>query len=189
MASGNTVARSLFESLFVRALDGTITPQLHDALKAVGVDLSRALPSALPIETLIAAVNVVLEHRYGPQRTPEQERELGWLWADGFLTTTVGRVTSGLLRLMGARTFLLQLNKHLRNVTISRPTEARAVDEGCVEIGLDDSTPWPRVVEGVFERFLQRGGAPGASVRFTGRAQGGLRIYECRWVPRPVAAG
>ena len=175
------MSRSLFEALFLRALSGTITPELHSRLVAVGVDLSRPLATGYPMDLFNAAAKLVLEHRYGAAHDETDQRALGWLWADGFLESPAGRVTCGLIRLIGVGRFVLQMNNHIRNVALLGPAHARQVREGQVEIALDDVCTWPAMVEGVFERALQRSGVDGARVRFTGRLQNELRVYEVQW--------
>lgn len=175
------MSRSLFEALFLRALTGTVTPELHARLVSVGVDVTRPTSAGYSMDVFNAAAALVLEHRYGPQHGEAEQRELGWLWAEGFLASPTGRLTSGLIRLLGASRFVLQMNNHIRNVATLRPSHARELRASHVEIALDDVCTWPALVEGIFERSLQRSGVEGARVRFTGRMQNGLRLYEVQW--------
>lgn len=180
MSSPRAISRSLFEALFVRMLGGTLSAPVHEALVALGLDLSRPLAPAYPVEVLEAAVTVVLRDRYGPAFTREHERELGRLWVEGFFRTAVGRVLAGVTRLIGPGRYFTTLANHVRSVATSRPPSTRQLGPTHFQLLLDDPSPWPGVVEGAFERALEMAGAANVTVRLIG-TEGPDRVYEAKW--------
>ncbi|HVG61601.1 MAG TPA: DUF2378 family protein [Hyalangium sp.] len=153
------------EGLFVRGLEGRVTPTLRTYLKEVGVDLDRKLLPAYPFETWCSCVRVVARELYSG--TPEEQayHALGERMVDGYRGTMMGRALFSVLQLLGPRRVLDRVQQSFRSG--NNYTEVRIYERGPhqLEMWMNEAGPTRYLVQGAILAGMRGCGVPDARVR------------------------
>lgn len=143
------------DRLFNEVLAGKITPELQQALRDVGLDLSRPLLASYPVEVHEKCMELVAQHLYRgiPQEVALQT--LGELQVDAFARTLVGRATLAAMRLFSVRMALDRLTKAWRNANNFIRTEVREVGRDTYEVWVNEVGRFPEITLGTMSAALQ----------------------------------
>lgn len=154
----------IVEGLFVRGLNGKVTPMLKQQLRSAGLDLERPLLPAYPLETWISCV--ALTARALHPQVPEAVawRMLGERMIDGYQETLMGRALLGVMRLLGPWRMLWKAQHGFR--TSNNYTEVRITQRGPneAEVWLNEPGLLRYFKQGVMLAMGRAAGAPETSV-------------------------
>src|SRR4051812_37387064 len=103
------------EGLFVRGLEGRITPSLRLHLREVGVDLERKLLPAYPFETWCSCVRLAARELYAGAPEEQAYLALGERMVDGYRSTMMGRALFSVLQLLGPQRVLSRVQQSFRS--------------------------------------------------------------------------
>ena len=152
------VYQSLLEALYVRGLEGRITPELRRALLKVGLDLD-ALPASLPVPVYRRCLEVTARHLHPDLSQEEGFREVARRAAKGSWMTPLGRAVTSCLRLLGPRRSVEWLSRLFR--AFDSYSEVRAIREakGCYRIQVNAPDVPEGYAEALLEEMLREAGA------------------------------
>jgi uncharacterized protein (TIGR02265 family) len=103
------------ESL-LRTLDRPIPPEQIQGLDALGIDLSKPLLPAYPIEVYSALIGFIGRQRFPRLSVQEADFEVGRAFIDAYTTQTMmGKALKGLLRVIGPHRGLERMNRTFRS--------------------------------------------------------------------------
>ena len=146
-----TVARRAFEGLFQVALNDE--PGLRTALREAGYsgEPDREFYS---LRTWRDAVDVARAHRFGELPPDEGLRQMGRLFVDGFVQTTVGRVLASAAPWLGPERMLARMPSYMR--TVRTDVSIAIVPLGVCHwrMTFEDPEPFGHFVVGVIEQML-----------------------------------
>jgi uncharacterized protein (TIGR02265 family) len=114
MQASLVVYSTCVESLFLRGLEGRMTPRCRERLRQAGLDLDRKLEPSYPLERWKEFLRLVVRELYAQQPAEAAYLELGVRFMDGFLETFIGKATMSVLRVLGPRRALRRLGHNLR---------------------------------------------------------------------------
>jgi uncharacterized protein (TIGR02265 family) len=171
------------EGLFVRGLDGRVTPSLKLHLREVGVDLDRKLLPAYPFETWCSCVRVAAQMLY--LETPQEEayHALGERMVDGYRGTMMGRALFSVLQLLGPRRVLGRVQQSFRSG--NNYTEVRIEELGPCHLRLwvNEAGPTRYLVQGAILAGMRGCGVQDAQVRVRGFSAEDV-TFEVEWRER-----
>lgn len=155
-----TTEGSMFEGLFLRALQVERGTALALELKRAGFDLAQILPT-YDIAVWVACVDVAWRHVYPQETRDEAWRLLGRRFIEGYFKTAIGAVISVALPLMSPTRFIERVPFFLRTGLGGSRCEVELVGPAAAVVRLFG--PHPRsaillggVLEVCFERLGQR---------------------------------
>jgi uncharacterized protein (TIGR02265 family) len=153
------------EGLFVRGLEGRVTPTLRTHLKEVGVDLDRKLLPAYPFETWCSCVRLVVRELYSG--TPEEQayRALGERMVDGYRGTMIGRALFSVLQLLGPRRQMDRVQQSFRSGNNYTEVRLHERGPGHLEMWMNEAGPTRYLVQGAILAGLRGCGVSDAQVR------------------------
>lgn len=103
------------ESL-LRTLERPIPPEQIQGLDALGIDLSKPLLPAYPIEVFSQLIGFIGRHRFPRLSAQEADFEVGRSFIQAYTTQTVmGKALKGLLRVIGPHRALERMNRTFRS--------------------------------------------------------------------------
>jgi uncharacterized protein (TIGR02265 family) len=168
------------EGLFVRGLEGQVTPSLRLYLKEVGVDLDRKLLPAYPFETWCSCVRVAARELYVD--TPEEQayHALGERMVDGYRGTMMGRALFSVLQLLGPRRVLDRVQQSFRSG--NNYTEVRVQERAPNQrvLWMNEAGPTRYLVQGAILAGMRGSGVPEAQVRVLSFTAEDV-TYEVAW--------
>jgi uncharacterized protein (TIGR02265 family) len=111
------------ESL-LRTLERPIPPAQIAGLDALGIDLSKPLLPAYPLETYSALIGFIARQRFPDLPPEEADFEVGRAFIEAYTTQTLmGRALKGLLRVIGPHRTLERMSRTFR--TANNYTQTR----------------------------------------------------------------
>lgn len=168
------------EGLFFKGLGERVTPQLREALKVIGIDLSRALLPAYPRETWNTAIRLAAQHAWPQLEAGEAHVRLGRVLIEGFQQTLLGRALAGVAKVLGPMRTLARMRKNFR--TGGNYNEVLLTPEGakCALFWINEPALHPGYVQGMLEGSLEISGGKNSSVVVVSKdAQG--TTYRVSW--------
>ncbi|MFL5344087.1 MAG: DUF2378 family protein [Hyalangium sp.] len=156
------------EGLFVRGLEGQITPSLRLHLREAGVDLDRKLLPAYSFETWCGCVSLAARELYSGAPEEQAYHALGERMADGYRSTMMGRALFSVLQLLGPQRVLTRVQQSFRsgnNYTEARLQELTPVH---LELWVNEAGPTRYLVQGAILAGLRGCGVDGARVEVHG---------------------
>jgi len=162
------VYQSLLEALYVRGLEGQVTPALRRALLKEGLNLD-ALPTSLPVPVYRRCLEITARELYPELSLHDGSREVARRLARGSWTTPLGRAMTGCLRLLGPRRAVEWLSRLFR--AFDSYSEVRAIREapGCYRIRFNAPDVPDGYAEATLEEVLREAGARNPEARALGR--------------------
>jgi uncharacterized protein (TIGR02265 family) len=177
VAQRRLVFEHTFEGLFRFALRARLSGQAWEALREVGLDLSRPLLPAYSSETWRRSLEITVADVYPRLPRAEAWRHLGRDVVNGMVHTLMGRAMVGVARLLGPLRSLRRLNNTLRsadNYVESRVTELSPTS---CEVWFNEVMEQPSYYQGVLEASLALAGARGVKTRMVGRDGPGAVVH------------
>ncbi|MFL5322022.1 MAG: DUF2378 family protein [Myxococcaceae bacterium] len=153
MGEAIQVTRSMFEGLFVRALEPR--GEFLAELKSAGFDPT-AIQAQYPISTWWKCVDIAAKHHCAGMGRDEADRALGAIFANGFLNTLPGSATAGGLAVMGPERmvervpYLCQLVRTDLDVHVEKSGASEAL------VHVVDAYPRPHFMSGCIQLALER---------------------------------
>lgn len=176
-----TTEGSMFEGLFLRALEVERGSALAAELKSAGFDLTQICPS-YDIAVWVACVDVAWRHVYPLQTRDEAWRLLGRRFIEGYFKTALGAVIAATLPFMRPTRFIERVPFFLRTGLGGSRCEVDLVGPGHAVVRLYG--PHPRsatllggVLEVCFERLGER------AICDPHEVSGDDSVLEVRWAP------
>ncbi|MDY7228500.1 DUF2378 family protein [Hyalangium rubrum] len=154
-ASPHLVFGQTFDRLFNEVLAGRVTPELQQALRDVGLDLSRPLLPAYPMEVLEKCMEVAAQRLYRGVPQEVALRALGELQVDAFTRTLVGRATLAAMRLFSVKMALDRLSRAWRNANNFVQTEVREINRDLYEVWVNEVGRFPEITLGIMSAILK----------------------------------
>ncbi|WP_224363681.1 DUF2378 family protein [Hyalangium versicolor] len=156
------------EGLFVRGLEGRITPSLRHHLRDVGVDLDRKLLPAYPFEIWCSCVRVVARELYTGAPEEQAYRALGECMVDGYRSTMMGRALFSVLQLLGPRRVLGRVQQSFRSGNNYTEVHLQELAPGHLELRVNETGPTRYLVQGAILAGLRGCGVREARVEVHG---------------------
>ncbi len=136
------------EGLFVRGLDGRVTPSMKLHLREVGVDLDRKLLPAYPFETWCSCVRVAARELYADEPEARAYHALGEHMVDGYRGTMMGRALFSVLQLLGPRRVLARVQQSFRSGNNYTQVRTRDLSPTHLELWMNEAGPTRYLVQG-----------------------------------------
>lgn len=148
-----TVDGSIFEGLFLRVLK----PQgaFKSQLKAAGFDADRPEPR-YPEEVWGRALDVTRAHAFAHEDAAAAHRHIGHAMIEGYFDTILGRVTGGLMPVLGVGGTLKRLAKLWKVPQPGMEIIAEAEGPGRWRVAFHDRVMTADLVAGILEAALRR---------------------------------
>ena len=153
------VYRHAIESLFLRSLEGKLTVDLKDALRAVGLDLDRNLPRGTPQPVYAAALGVTVHHLYGDLDKTEGYRQLGIAMMEGMTRTLLGKALVSIFPIFGPDRVLTRMQESFSTVNNYLTTKLHTHDVKHRELWFSECNGNPGYMQGIIEKGMQQAGA------------------------------
>jgi uncharacterized protein (TIGR02265 family) len=163
---------SAFEGLYLRGLDGLLTPTVVSGLKARGLDLSQPLQAAYPYtvwsECMFFTANAVFPH------LPEEDgvEAMGVAFMRGFTSTLIGSAVTQMAKLVGVERTLRRMHRNSRTTNNMYVSTAETLGPGHLVL--------ETVLEPGFVGRVPMTTAPGA------RFQAGIVLGIFKFLERPA---
>jgi uncharacterized protein (TIGR02265 family) len=170
------------DGLFRVALGKRLSSAAHAALREAGLDLSRKLLPAYPLETWRAGVEVAVRDLYPEHSRAEGYRRIGHDVVDGLAQTTMGRAAVGVGRLLGPLRALRRMNHTFRSA--DNYVESRLTEHGPTrcDLWINEVLGQPTYYQGILEACLALAGAHGGQVEVLSQ-EGAGATYRLEWQP------
>ncbi|HYH97076.1 DUF2378 family protein [Hyalangium sp.] len=153
------------EGLFVRGLEGRVTPTLKLHLKEVGVDLDRKLLPAYPFETWCSCVRVAARTLYTEAPEEQAYLALGERMVDGYRGTMMGRALFSVLQLLGPRRVLGRVQQSFRSGNNYTEVRMKELAPTHRELWVNEAGPTRYLVQGAILAGMRGCGVADAQVR------------------------
>lgn len=184
VADESLIFGNLVEALFLRALEGQVSPELGRALQGAGLDLDRLLP-AYPAAVWQRALEIAQVALY-PNAGPDESMEiLGQLVIQGYEQTRLGAAMLESVRLLGPKRALERLPRLLgsfRNSAESRLEQVAARD---CQLWIGDTRD-PAFMKGLLKGLLVAAGAQDCEVEALGMHPDGGASFRVHWTGGPT---
>jgi uncharacterized protein (TIGR02265 family) len=168
------------EGLFRVALNGKLSPPATRALGQTGIELTRPLLPAYPVETWRRALEITVADVYAQLPPDEAWRRLGHEVIEGLVHTRLGRSLSNAAQLLGPLRFLRRLNTTLRSADNYVRAELKELAPTACEVWINEVMGQPAYYQGLLEASVALAGGCKAHIQLLSREGGGAR-FQVRW--------
>ncbi len=170
------------DGLFRVALGRRLSLGAHVALREAGLDLSRKLLPAYPMETWRACLELAVRDLYPEHSRAEGYRRIGHELVGGLAQTAMGRAAVGVGRLLGPMRALRRMNHTFRSA--DNYVESRLTERGPTrcELWINEVLGQPTYYQGILEACLPLAGARGVRVEVLAQ-EGAGATYGLEWQP------
>lgn len=168
------------EGLFLKGLGPRVTPQLHTQLKAVGLDLGRALLPAYPRTVWNAAIPLAAAHVWPDLDVADAHVLLGRAIIDGFKETFLGKALAGMAKVLGPMRTLARMRSNLRTGGNYNEVTLTAEGPSLVRFWINEPYLHPGYVQGLLQGTLEISGARNPTVDVLSVDAQGAH-YRVRW--------
>lgn len=168
------------ESMFLRALQGRVTPALKERLRAVGLDLDQKLRPTYPRELWLRVLEITTSELYPTLPVTERYSKLGAATIEAFANTTLGKAIVSIARLMGPRrglTRLPQAFEAMNNFMVAKLTE---LAPNRFQLWLNETYGQPSYVLGALGAAMRINHPKGLDVRIV-KTEGNAITFEISW--------
>ena len=168
------------EGLFVRGLEGRVTPTLKGHLKEVGVDLDRKLLPAYPFDTWCSCVRVTARELYSGEPEEQAYHALGERMVDGYRATMMGRALFSVLQLLGPRRVLARVQQSFRSGNNYTEVRIRELASTHLELWMNEAGPTRYLVQGAILAGMRGCGVQEPRVQVRSFTQEGV-TFDVTW--------
>jgi uncharacterized protein (TIGR02265 family) len=141
------------EGMYLKGHPELLTPQVKDAIRAVGIDLDQKLKPFYPSEMVNEATRVFRKLAYA--REPDDAKaytRMGERIVDGYFNTVLGKAMVGVLKLFGARRIVGRLPQTMKAGTNFQEVTIDWKGDTEAWLTLADTEPDPHLNVGVIQR-------------------------------------
>ncbi len=181
------VFEQTIEGLFVRGLNGRLTAQAKERLRAAGLDLDRKLLPAYPFDTWMAVLRIAAEECFPRAPLDEALFKVGEALIEGYRETFLGRAVLGMVRVLGPRRTVLRATQNFRSGNNYTEAKVTDVSESCMELWMNEVGPYPTFTSGIICAALRATGVE-PKVALEGH-DGHACTYRITWAAAAVKAG
>lgn len=153
----------VIESVFVKGLGAHLTPELTEKLERVGLSLEKRKPT-YPLPVVRRAFDVVHRHLFPALPFDEAMLELGRLSMRGYTETLLGKAVLRVMRIIGTKRSIIRTSISMRSGNNYLMTEAKVIDDTCVELTFNDVSGMPTFYRGILEEGAALTGVKGFHV-------------------------
>lgn len=169
------------EALLLKAFRDDLDRPAHDALDAIGVNLDRPLKTFYPADVADECMRIVRRTLFPHLTDAEAYRAIGERFVHSYLDTTIGRLATPLIKMMGPRRMLHQLSRFFEGG--GNYVSARCVDVSpcAVEVHVSDHLVHPAYLSAIIEHGCLQAGAASCRVDVM-KTFGRAVTYRVTWV-------
>ena len=139
------------EAVFVKGLEGKLTPSIKTDFKKLGLDLDRKLDPAYPVTVVRKACQALMPVLYPSMSEEEAFHELGLSSMRGWSETLLGKALMQVLKLIGVRRSLLRMHTTMRSGNNYIETSSVVISGNCIELIFSDVSGMPTFYQGIIE--------------------------------------
>jgi uncharacterized protein (TIGR02265 family) len=174
------VFSNAMESL-LRVMGQPLPPEQLSALVARGVDPSRPLLPAYPMDVYTAVIDYIVSQRW-PRLYPDDGcYELGRAFMEAYTTKTLrGKALRSMAWTVGPRRILQRMNINFRSANNYTETRLQQVGPGAYELWFNYAAR-PGYFRGILSAGLEMAGAKGLQVEL-GSRRGDEASFRITWV-------
>jgi uncharacterized protein (TIGR02265 family) len=170
------------EGMYLKGHPELLSPQVKEAIRAVGIDLDQKLKPFYPSELVNEASRVFRKLAYA--REPDDAKaytRMGERIVDGYFNTVLGKAMVSVLKLFGAKRIVGRLPMTLKSGTNFQVVTLEWKGETEAWLTLADTEPDPHVNVGVLQRsFTHWFGVPSMKVSVVEHARP-KATYRLNW--------
>ncbi|WP_338869689.1 DUF2378 family protein [Myxococcus stipitatus] len=188
MADELLVFEQTIEALFLRALQGRLTPACKERLRQAGLDVDQKLRPAYSFDSWMAFLRIAAEELFPRDSVAQGTWKLGEAYIEGFRETMLGRAVLSLLRVLGPRRTLMRATQNFRagnNYTESKLTELNPTQ---FELWMNEVGAYPDFTAGIIHAGLRVAGAQEVRVE-PSNYDGHACTYRISWKEASVSSG
>lgn len=164
---------------FVRAVRPVLDGAFVEQLKAVGIDTTKPLLPAYPVDVLREALLLGAKRLNPGLSQKEAFAALGRRYVEGFGETLVGRALKTAIRLIGPRRTLDRLAKQFRTANNYSESKVTHAEQGQSLLWCND-VMYPDWYEGLITGMLEVSGAKNVKVRLSRHDAEGA-FFDVEW--------
>jgi uncharacterized protein (TIGR02265 family) len=141
------------EGMYLKGHPDLLSPQVKEALRAVGIDLDQKLKPYYPSELVNEASRVFRKLAYA--REPDDAKaytRMGERIVDGYFNTVLGKAMVSVLKLFGAKRIVGRLPMTMKSGTNFQDVTLEWKSETEAWLTLADTEPDPNINVGVIRR-------------------------------------
>jgi uncharacterized protein (TIGR02265 family) len=157
MSGGSTehlVYGHTIDKLFNDVLRDKLTPELREALRQKGIDLSQPILPAYPLLVFADCLELTARHIYPHIPVEAGLRALGEAQVEAFLRTLIGRATFSLLKMLGPRRAFERITSIWRNGNNFVQARVREVSRDTLEVWVNEVGRQPDSILGILQGAL-----------------------------------
>jgi uncharacterized protein (TIGR02265 family) len=170
------------EGMYLKGHPELLTPQVKEALRAVGIDLDQKLKPAYPMELVNEATRVFRKLAYA--REPDDAKafqRIGERTVDGYFNTVFGKPLVAVLRLAGTKRIVGRLPQAMKSGSNFQVITLEWKGETDALLTLAETEPNPNINVGVIRRaFTHWFAAPSMKVEIAEHARP-KATYRLSW--------
>jgi uncharacterized protein (TIGR02265 family) len=174
----------MVEALFVRGLEGKLSPLAHAHLRRLGLDVARPLDAAYPFPLWMEAVRVAAHDLYPTLEADQAYEQLGMTSLRGLAETLVGRALLATLKLLGPERTLLQAKRAFRSTNNFCDFAHKKLGPGHFHVWTNEVGHCPTFTGGLLRQCLEFVGAQDVVVEVM-RYDGHGCTFDVRWSEPP----
>ncbi len=182
-ANEKLVFENTFTGLFRHGVQGRLSPAAVQKLAQLGVDLTRPLLPAYPLQTWSDTLEIVALELEPHDSRLEALRKLGRLAVKGYRQTLIGKAAEQLARIIGPKRTLARLTQNFRTSDNYTETTLTELSPGRFELWMNDVFGKPSYMAGVIEEILEVAGAKEFAVVPGTVGPSGPCTFQISWKP------
>jgi uncharacterized protein (TIGR02265 family) len=178
--SQQVVFQQMVEGLFIRGIGEDLTPESKNAIKEAGIDLTKRLLPAYPIEIWEACLSIAAKQIYPKVPEPEAMFQLGERFIQGFAETIVGKALGQLIRIIGVHRAMKRFTQSLRSSNNFMEATAVPTGDNSYSITISNVHNQPGFMQGVMTAGSRFMGLKDPVMTIEKREGAGC-VYSLKW--------
>jgi uncharacterized protein (TIGR02265 family) len=167
-------------SSLIQVLGQPLTPEHLASLVALGVDPSRPLLPAYPVELYGRVMEFIARERWPHVTADVAHFELGRAFMRAYRQTTMGRGVASVSQRIGPHRALERMDRNFRSANNYTETRLRKLAPSLYELWFNHA-PHADYYRGLLTESLERAGAQQLSVAILSRGLGGEATFRIAW--------
>lgn len=168
------------EGLFARALGGEVPPALQEQIRGLGIDLTKKLLPAYPVQMWNQALEATVRELYPGEPVPQAARQLGERMMHGYRATLVGQALLAMAKIIGPRRALLRSRQNWRSGNNYSEVKVEELSPSDFRLTFNEAGISRWVSQGLLAAGLTFAGARGLSVEVAEFTETEV-VYRITW--------
>ena len=164
----------------LRVLGQPLAPEHVPGLTALGVDPSRPLLPAYPVETYTALIDFITGQLWPGLSRDEAGYELGRAFMRSYRETLMGKAVFSVTKVLGPHRTLERMSRNFRSANNYTETRLRKVVPSTYELWFNYALR-TAYFRGLLSEGLERAGAKGLSVTLAASGPNGEATFRISW--------